>query len=52
MKDPRGTVIAGSHDAPRVVTDYFVFEHKNWVEGMKWVMKAQMYDVGSAEAKS
>lgn len=52
VRDSRGLVIAGSHDSPRVVTDYFVLEHKNWVEGMRWQLKAQMYDVPPAEVKA
>lgn len=52
VRDSRGLVIAGSHDSPRVVTDYFVLEHKNWVDGMRWQLKAQMYDVPPAEVKA
>jgi len=52
VRDSRGSIIAGSHETPKVVTDYIVFEHKNWVEGLKWQPKAQMYDVPPREART
>ncbi|KAF8317683.1 hypothetical protein DL93DRAFT_2165531 [Clavulina sp. PMI_390] len=52
IRDARGGSTIAGNDKPRIVTDYIVFEHKNWVPGQKWLPKAQMYDIPTSELKS